>query len=109
MMDAGSALAQSLRTTPYRMRGARVDGRILRRRKWRFNDVKPQFTNMVDVNMYKTGTMPTDPSDSPETEEILKDPIIMKMLELADRQYREGKAIPLSKLISDLGFDEDEL
>lgn len=45
----------------------------------------------------------------PETEDILKDPIIMKMLESADRQYEEGKAIPLSKLMKDLGFEEDEL
>jgi hypothetical protein len=44
-----------------------------------------------------------------ETEEILRDPIIMNMLESADRQYEEGKAIPLSKLMRDLGFGEDEL
>ena len=47
-------------------------------------------------------------SDS-ETEEILRDPIVMKMLESADRQYNAGKAIPLSKLINDLEFKEDEL
>jgi hypothetical protein len=47
-------------------------------------------------------------SDS-ETEDILRDPIIMKMLESADRQYEACKAIPLSKLINDLGFEEDEL
>lgn len=44
-----------------------------------------------------------------ETEDILKDPTIMKMLESADRQYEDGKAIPLSKLMRDLGFEEDEL
>lgn len=44
-----------------------------------------------------------------ETEAILRDPTIMKMLESADRQYEEGKAIPLSKLMKDLGFEEDEL
>ncbi|OPY54083.1 MAG: hypothetical protein A4E48_00439 [Methanosaeta sp. PtaU1.Bin060] len=44
-----------------------------------------------------------------ETEAILKDPAIMKMLESADRQYNDGKAIPLSKLMRDLGFEEDEL
>jgi len=44
-----------------------------------------------------------------ETEEILRDPIIMKMLESAERQYKAGKAIPLSKLMSDLGLEEDEL
>jgi hypothetical protein len=44
-----------------------------------------------------------------ETEDILRDPIVMKMLESADRQYEAGKAIPLSKLINDLGFEEDEL
>ena len=43
-----------------------------------------------------------------ETEAILKDPAIMKMLESADRQYKDGKAIPLSKLMRDLGFEEDE-
>ena len=47
-------------------------------------------------------------SDS-ETEDILRDPIVMKMLESADKQYEEGKAIPLSKLMIDLGFEEDEL
>jgi len=47
-------------------------------------------------------------SDS-ETEEILRDPIVMKMLESADRQYNAGKAIPLCKLINDLEFREDEL
>ena len=47
-------------------------------------------------------------SDS-ETEDILRDPIVMKMLESADRQYKEGKAVPLSKLMIDLGFEEDEL
>jgi hypothetical protein len=47
-------------------------------------------------------------SDS-ETEDILQDPIAMKMLESADRQYEAGKAIPLCKLINDLGFEEDEL
>lgn len=35
-----------------------------------------------------------------ETEDIIRDPIIMKMLESADRQYEEGKAIPLSKLLN---------
>lgn len=44
-----------------------------------------------------------------ETEAILRDPTIMKMLESAERQYEEGKAIPLSKLMKDLGFEEDEL
>ncbi len=44
-----------------------------------------------------------------ETEDVLRDPIVMKMLESADRQYEEGKAIPLSKLMIDLGFKEDEL
>jgi len=47
-------------------------------------------------------------SDS-ETEDILRDPIVMKVLESADRQYKEGKAVPLSKLMIDLGFEEDEL
>ena len=47
-------------------------------------------------------------SDS-ETEDILRDPIVMKVLESADRQYEEGKAVPLSKLMIDLGFEEDEL
>jgi hypothetical protein len=47
-------------------------------------------------------------SDS-ETEDILRDPVVIKMLESADRQYEEGKAIPLSKLMMDLGFEEDEL
>ena len=47
-------------------------------------------------------------SDS-ETEDIRRDPIAMKLLESADRQYLDGKAIPLSKLLSDLGFEEDEL
>ena len=42
-----------------------------------------------------------------ETDDILRDPVVMKMLESADRQYKEGKAIPLSKLMSDLGFEED--
>ena len=44
-----------------------------------------------------------------ETEDILRDPIVMKVLESADRQYKEGKAVPLSKLMIDLGFEEDEL
>ncbi len=44
-----------------------------------------------------------------ETENILRDPTIVKMLESADRQYEEGKAIPLSKLMRDLEFEEDEL
>jgi hypothetical protein len=44
-----------------------------------------------------------------ETEAILRDPAIMKTLESADRQYEDGKAISLSKLIRDLGFEEDEL
>jgi len=44
-----------------------------------------------------------------ETEDILRDPVVMKVLESADRQYEEGKAIPLSKLMIDLGFEEDEL
>ena len=44
-----------------------------------------------------------------ETEDILRDPIVMKMLESADKQYEDGKAIPLSKLMIDLGFEEDEL
>jgi hypothetical protein len=44
-----------------------------------------------------------------ETEAILRDPTIMKMLESADKQYKDGKAIPLSKLMRDLGFEEDEL
>lgn len=43
-----------------------------------------------------------------ETEDILRNPTIMKMLESADRQYEDGKAIPLNKLMSDLGFEEDE-
>ena len=47
-------------------------------------------------------------SDS-ETEDILRDPVVMRVLESADRQYEEGKAIPLSKLMIDLGFEEDEL
>jgi hypothetical protein len=47
-------------------------------------------------------------SDS-ETEDTLRDPIVMKMLGSARRQYEAGKAIPLSKLIDDLGFEEDEL
>jgi hypothetical protein len=47
-------------------------------------------------------------SDS-ETEDILRDPVVMKVLESADRQYEEGNAIPLSKLMIDLGFEEDEL
>ena len=34
-----------------------------------------------------------------ETEEILRDPIIMMMLDAAERQYKEGKAIPLAKFI----------
>lgn len=41
-----------------------------------------------------------------ETEDILRDPIITKMLKSADRQYNEGKAIPLSKLLSGLGFED---
>ncbi len=41
-----------------------------------------------------------------ETEAILRDPIIMKMLESADRQYEEGKAIPLSKLMKDRGLEK---
>jgi len=44
-----------------------------------------------------------------ETDDILRDPVVMKMLESADRQFKDGKAIPLSKLMSDLGFEEDEL
>ena len=44
-----------------------------------------------------------------ETEDILRDPVVMKMLESADRQYKEGKAIPLSKLVIDLELEEDEL
>ena len=47
-------------------------------------------------------------SDS-ETEDILRDPVVMKMLESADRQYKEGKAVPLNKLMIDLEFEEDEL
>lgn len=43
-----------------------------------------------------------------EKEEILRDPTIMKMLESADRQYEEGKAVPLSKLMRHLGFGKDE-
>jgi hypothetical protein len=34
-----------------------------------------------------------------ETEAILMDPIIIEMLESADRQYKEGKTMPLSKLM----------
>ena len=44
-----------------------------------------------------------------ETDDILRDPVAMRMLESADKRYEEGKAIPLSKLMSDLGFEEDEL
>ena len=44
-----------------------------------------------------------------ETGDILRDTAVMKMLESADRQYKDGKAIPLSKIMSDLGFEEDEL
>jgi hypothetical protein len=44
-----------------------------------------------------------------ETEDLIRDPIVMKVLESADRQYEEGKAIPLIKLMIDLGFEEDEL
>jgi hypothetical protein len=44
-----------------------------------------------------------------ETEAIIKDPAITKMLESADNQYKDGKAIPFSKLMRDLGFEEDEL
>ncbi|MHC1632161.1 MAG: hypothetical protein ACXQT4_07760 [Methanotrichaceae archaeon] len=44
-----------------------------------------------------------------ETEQLLKDPIIMKMLEYTNRQYEEGRAIPFDKLMCDLGFEEDDL
>jgi hypothetical protein len=46
---------------------------------------------------------------SPETEQILKDPIIMDALKRSDLQFIEGKAKPLRKLMADLGFEEDEL
>lgn len=44
-----------------------------------------------------------------ESDEILKDPVITDMLEYTNRQYEEGRAIPLDKLTCDLGFDEDDL
>lgn len=56
----------------------------------------------------ETGAIRKNASDI-ETEEVLKDTVLMKMLESADRQCKEGKAIPLSKLMKDLGFEEDEL
>lgn len=44
-----------------------------------------------------------------ETQQILEDPIIMNALRRSDSQYVEGKAKPLRRLISDLGFKKDEL
>jgi len=44
-----------------------------------------------------------------ESDEILKDPVIMDVLEYTNRQYEEGRVISLDKLMSDLGFDEDDL
>lgn len=37
------------------------------------------------------------------------DPVVMEMLEYTNRQYEEGRAIPLDKLTRDLVFDEDDL
>jgi len=34
-----------------------------------------------------------------EAEEILRDPIMMMMMDASERQYKEGKAIPLAKFI----------
>ena len=50
-----------------------------------------------------------NPKNHSETEEILSDPAIMDALRCADRQYHEGKAIPLENLMKELGFEEDEL
>ena len=53
--------------------------------------------------------MSMDPTNRSETEEILSNPAMMKALQCADRQYHEGKAIPLEDLMRELGFEEDEL
>ena len=52
---------------------------------------------------------PKDPKNPSETEDILSDPVIMEALQRADRQYREGKAIPLEDLMREMEFEEDEL
>ena len=53
--------------------------------------------------------MAMDSKHCSETEDILNDPVTMEALRRADRQYREGKAIPLEDLMREMGFEEDEL
>ena len=68
-----------------------------------------RFSNALDVNTIMKDIMPMNPKHCSETEDILSDPVIMEALQCADRQYREGKAIPLEDLMREMGFEEDEL
>ena len=68
-----------------------------------------RFSSAVDVNTIERAIMSMDPNNCSETEDVLSDPATMEALQCADRQYREGKAIPLEDLMREMGFDEDEL
>jgi len=63
----------------------------------------------TDINKIGKDIKSMNPKSQSETEEILSDPAIMDALRCADRQYHEGKAIPLEDLMKELGFEEDEL
>jgi len=62
-----------------------------------------------NIEPEERNNMSMDPINRSETEDILGDPAIMKALQCADRQYREGKAISLEDLMREMGFEEDEL
>ncbi len=68
-----------------------------------------RFSSALDVSTIERNNMSMDPINRSETEDILGDPVIMKALKCADRQYREGKAISLEDLMREMGFEEDEL
>jgi len=67
------------------------------------------YVTAIDINIIKEYFMPMDPKHRSETEDILSDPVIMEALQCADRQYREGKAVPLEDLMREMGFEEDDL
>lgn len=71
-------------------------------------NLKPEECISFDAWEEEPSNHPEPPQECAECwrirdEAILRDPTIMKMLESANRQYEEGKAIPLSKLMKDLG------
>jgi hypothetical protein len=57
--------------------------------------------NAIGVGSIQDHAISKDTKHGSETEEILTDPVIMEALKCADRQYREGKAIPLEDLLID--------